>query len=317
MRTLSYGLSGLLLLVLTTFALSVPGAKEGVPTQGCVVDCKNQCDCNACPCEKPSRLDASVLWPSVEVRVVAEKPDMGVGSGTLIKLDDEILVLTAGHVADETLKKVSTTTYYTPHRFTTETISKYPPMYVVTHESNTTLRNFAADIVYYSPVEDNEKNPGCDLALLKPRAGKGDVFHCAALLHCSCKDGCVGCVPSLQRGEDILFVGNPAGIWGMIHKTVVSRTDYIVGADAPELGDATYTLATGPVWFGNSGGGLFVNRKGSYYLAGVVTRTFTPEKGSPKYMLAKTDKEVQAFLESYRKSKTKPACESRVMPKTP
>ena len=204
-------------------------------------------------------LPAEVVAPYVEVLNPAQK---GRGAGTVIEVDGEVLVLTAGHVVAGYKVKDAEDLPATISKKALDLTESQP-----------------ADVIWYSPVEEEK---GHDLALLRPRNAKN--LKPARLL----------LTPDIKIGEPTWYIGTPMGEHGRLERSIVAS-----------LGERRLNhkwLGTnGCGYFGNSGGGLYVERGGHYHLAGVVTRI----SGSyPKAMvLSKTPQDILGFLDSYRQSK--------------
>jgi hypothetical protein len=196
----------------------------------------------------------------------------GTGSGTLVQIDGKELVLTAGHVAREAVaakkdgKDVSV------------------QLLKLTGGKQTSL---PADVAYFS---DTEENGGHDLALLAPIGPTG--WTPARVLAESA--GGTG----LEVGEDVYYIGTPAGLHASLEKSIVSRTDYLF----PGGGRDRDVIVNGNVWFGNSGGGVFVKRPEGFLLAAVVVRSAADPRQYPKCPGAcKSPEVIRAFLDDYRK----------------
>lgn len=205
-----------------------------------------------------SHLPEEVLAPYVEV---GSPGGGGTGAGTVIEVEGEKLVLTAGHVVDGYKVKGEDERPATIRKQAEGLTSSQP-----------------ADVIYFSPVEEKRGN---DLALLRPRNAKG--LKPARLL----------LTPELQVGEPTWYVGTPMGEHSRLERSIVALLHY-------QALKRDWIATNGCGYFGNSGGGLYVERGGHYRLAGVITRI---SGNYPKAMvMSKTPQDIARFLAAYRQS---------------
>jgi hypothetical protein len=141
-------------------------------------------------------------------------------------------------------------------------------------DDGATITNRRCEIVAYSAVEPD----GNDLALLKPKCETGLI------------PAIFGPCAHLDPGEDCWIVGSPHGLHRCLEKTIINRTDY------EHLGH-TWTVCNAG-WYGDSGGGLYVDQCGHYVLVGVICRLVaTDDPRSP--VMAQTQDVVNKFLTEY------------------
>lgn len=222
-------------------------------------------------------IEAEVVSPYVEVQCRWS----GRGAGTVIKVGDEVLVLTAAHVVEGFDRLEGEESYIDAKGDKHAKRIKNIRVPDIIKKLGDREDRRAAEVVWYSAPEEEG---GDDLALLKPTDDEG--LKTARLLLTN----------DLKTGEDVWYIGTPAGEHGRLEKSIVSiRNRKVLGKP--------WTSTNGCGYFGNSGGGLYVARDGHYALAGVVCRMV--QSGNPKTaILAKTPGEVKAFLDSYTRHKS-------------
>lgn len=220
-----------------------------------------------------------IVDPYVEVRT-----DKGTGAGTYIKVGDEILVLTADHVAEGCLEAGEDE----------EEARTTPARLIRYSKSGKADRITLADVVYRGRKE-NKKGP--DLALLRPR----DVTAAPRYAVIPAKI-------EVELGEDCWYIGTPAGVHARLERSIISGLD----ADPWHRFCGGTTIRTnGCGWYGNSGGGLYVQREVDgvkvYRLVGVTVAGDPPQgdlRANPKSQLAALDHEaITKFLAGYKKTK--------------
>lgn len=222
---------------------------------------------------QPGSIQTDIVDPYVEVRTTA-----GGGAGTVIKVGDEILVLTAAHVVAESAKAMEPKTPEEAKRTLPE---KNKPVFlcIETEHRRTVIQ---ADIVGYSTTEDKG---GTDLALVKPRdpAGLTPAIFCDQA--------------KIEPGQECWYIGTPMGVHRMLEKTIVNRP-------LLEKNDHPYIVVNGQGTYGNSGGGLFVKSGDKYVLVGVVTRRlWTSDDRNP--LCAQTQKSIKLFIDKHVEAKNK------------
>lgn len=219
------------------------------------------------------QIEAEIVSPYVEVQL------HGTGAGTVIEIDGEVLVLTAAHVVEgysSETKKPYTDENGKPADETTQNID----IPTIRKKAGNDEMKGEAPVVWYSAPEESG---GDDLALLKPKSPAG--LKAARLL----------LTDNLRWGETTYYIGTPAGMHSRLERSIVSLRH-------ARLLDRTWTATNGCGWYGNSGGGLYVERDGHYVLAGVVTRKEV--SNNPQNMIyAKLPTDIEKFLASYRKHK--------------
>lgn len=220
-----------------------------------------------------------IILPYVEIR-----SDKGTGSGTVIKVGDETLVLTAGHVVSDNVGSLSKSVWNVIGKVI---VADDPPRPVKLYKDFGGKESLTeADIVFYSPPEEEG---GHDLALLKPR-------NCTGLTPARVAQA--GILKDME-GEDCWYIGTPMGLHQSLEKSIIS----IVGR---KWDKNLYTVVNGCGTFGNSGGGLFIRTWNAdsaekYLLCGVVCRTANT---SPKHpLMCQTPETIQEFLTHYKGSK--------------
>lgn len=199
-------------------------------------------------------IQRGILDPYIEISTAS-----GVGSGTIIVLGKNYYVLTAGHVVDGS--KTVTLKKELEHGFSYKT--------------------WIGDVV----AQDYSNELWTDLGLVKPRNQQG--------LAPARFSGLV----QLQSGQDAWFVGTNGGLHEMLEKTIISRqTNFnprFWGVRGEEV-VAPRVAFNGNVWYGNSGGGLYVMDNSQYTLVGVVVELARRGEKSPG--MAITQKTIQEFL---------------------
>jgi hypothetical protein len=142
-------------------------------------------------------------------------------------------------------------------------------------DDGATITERRCEIVAYSAPEEDGGN---DLALLKPKCETGLI------------PAIFGPTAHLDPGEDAWIIGSPHNLHRCLEKTIINRTDY------EHLGHSWTVFNAG--WYGDSGGGLYVDQCGHYVLVGVVCRLVeTNDPRSP--VMAQTAETVNRFLTEY------------------
>jgi S1-C subfamily serine protease len=201
-----------------------------------------------------------VVEPFQEVRVAG-----GLGSGTVVKVADEVLVLTAAHVVEGAQNDGG-------------------PVHIRRERGHTTTL-ISCDIVRYSPPEESG---GDDLALLKPADPAGLV------------PAALGLGEKLPAGRDVWYIGSPDGLHGSLERSIVNKPEHRF----PKTGKQTFFLVNGSGYYGSSGGGVYVrNDEGKLVLVGVVTRAATGGPKTP--LGCERPETVRKFLDGYAKRKDK------------
>jgi hypothetical protein len=206
-----------------------------------------------------------VVTPFVEVRT-----SRGLGSGQAIKLGDEILVLTAAHVVESLYGDDPKNPKNKPEQ---ADLFRCDP-------NGDDVEICKADVIFYSAPNDEG---GHDLALLRPVSAKG-----LAPAH-------LGLDETLEQGEECWYVGSPDGYTGVLEKSVLAKVRTKMDTIPGE-----FLVVGGNGWHGNSGGGVYVVRRGQYELVGTITYIDTE---NPKSCLFCEPQEViKDFLVAYQKS---------------
>lgn len=222
-----------------------------------------------------------VVSPYVEIRT-----DDGLGSGTCIKVGDETLILTAGHV----VKSLYNQTHdYRDADGKPVVIPREKPLQATLYreEGDSTLTT-KADVVWYSAPDDEG---GHDLALLRPVCLQG--LTPAAL----------GLDEKLEVGEDCWYCGSPDGVSSMLERSILNNLKKDLGFP----GGRRFLVVNGLGWYGNSGGGVFIRVDQAdsdpvYKLVGVVVMI---DSNNPKSaVFCEPPSVVKDFLADYQKSKT-------------
>lgn len=225
-------------------------------------------------------IQEDIVDPYVEVQT-----GKGLGSGTVIKVGDETLVLTAAHVI-ASLKTTKTTTLIGEDGKEKKEVEPTWNKATLVKKTKKTKIEVKATVVWVSP---DEESGGNDLALLRPEDLTG--------LGVAVFDPKV----NLELGEDAWYIGSTMGEHRQLEKSIIQDTDrYLDRFDKP------WVLTNGNGAWGNSGGGLFVKRGGRYILVGVICRVYYVY--DPPYvwkgaLLAQTPITVGQFIESYQKGK--------------
>jgi hypothetical protein len=169
-------------------------------------------------------------------------PDAEVyGAGTVLRVRGELHILTAAHVVcgpKDLAPEIGEIRHYS-----TEADPDEPR---------------EARVVAYSAPEDAAGPKGDDLALLKPinPAGLSPARIAPKPFR-------------LERGEDMWYIGSPAGEIAHLERSIYSRDRTWAGK--------TFYITNGCAYFGNSGGGCYVKRGDTYFLVGVLTRRLKTE----------------------------------------
>jgi hypothetical protein len=203
-----------------------------------------------------------VVAPAVSVR---EHRDAPCGSGTVIRLDGEVLILTAAHLVDGAAKKGD-------------------PVFIAVRQGGD-VETRRCRIVSYGWSGGPDSGP--DLALLRPDRAAG--LAAAEVL----RDDDA----ALDHGETVFYCGDGAGLHRSLERSIVNAPDW-EPVDAGVGPYRTYTRVNGLGWYGHSRSGLFVRRRDRWVLAGVVVmleRARDPK--SP--LLCETPQTVRTFLDRY------------------
>jgi S1-C subfamily serine protease len=227
---------------------------------------KSPCDC--CP---PPSLQRQVVDPYVQVST-----NYGTGSGTALQVGGKVLVLTAGHVVEEV------------HEAKGKNDGKEKVKLI--KKSHKVSFEVEAEVVAYSPADDASP-AGHDLALLLPAGG----FALATAELIAKGD-------PLELGEDAWTIGTPGGLHASLDRSIISITHKTIQEPGKAAYPDSFVVVNGNVWYGSSGGGLFVRRATGYKLCGVVVRAVASPSDYPKCPGgAKNQETIHAFLEAYLK----------------
>ena len=216
-------------------------------------------------------IKTDVADPYVEIRT-----PHGLGAGTVIEVDGELLVLTAAHVAEGCRFEREGSVFSRPARL----VNKKAKIAV---DADVVLCGRRGDI-------------GPDLALLKPRDTAGLAPASLTVKF------------EYDLGEDCWYIGSPAGAHARLEKSIISGID---ADDIEGFAVGSYITTNGSGWYGSSGGGLFVKRssececcgESEYVLAGVVVAG-DMNRGNPvSWKYAVDHQTIQKFLDLYRESK--------------
>lgn len=162
----------------------------------------------ALPVKADADFERQVVAPYVEVRTPA-----GCGSGVVLEVDGELLVLTAQHVTAG---------------------SKIAVLYK-RHDDDQMDTRWLADVVAEGDARDPDQP---DLALLRPRTPLGltPAHFCSRLV--------------AERGESAWVVGTHSGLHAQLEKTIVNRPRMTVDGRSYLVvnGNAWYGNSGGPVY---------------------------------------------------------------------
>ena len=101
---------------------------------------------------------------------------------------------------------------------------------------------------------------------------------------------------TLARGQDCWYVGTPGGLCYSLEKSIINRPNYLCYEErVPRV------IFNGNIWYGNSGGGLYVLDKGQYTLVGVVVEL--TRRGEKAPGAAITQGAINQFLTDFTKGK--------------
>lgn len=217
-----------------------------------------------CKCEK-----GSIQKEIVDTYVEVEAPGKVTGAGVLLDLNGEYLVLTCAHMVEDMAGE-------------DDKIMTYRPLTVRKKSEDT-------DKQYESPadvVQVGNSDNGVDLALIRPRKHLCPKYPAPALWKCKL---------DLEVGEDVWYIGTPAHIHARLEKSIIS-----LGIRSLPGLDGKFFGINGCVWYGNSGGPVFVLREGHYYLAGIVARADEDMGVNPKATGYAVDHAtIRKFLDHY------------------
>ncbi|MGE3809481.1 MAG: serine protease [Gemmataceae bacterium] len=206
-------------------------------------------------------VEQDICQPYVQVNV-----GNSFGSGTVLNVGGQVLVLTAAHVVEDAVRE--TRSHWLDERGVVhERVErKYQPVTLV-KKSSRGRREWQAEIVRYSPPEEQG---GHDLALLRPMEKSGLV---PAHFNASTR---------LEVGMDCWYIGTPRGLHASLEKTILNKLDH----EEEQLPGQRYYVVNGHGTYGNSGGGVFVKVGAEYRLVGVVCRIAGWPEAGPKHCLA-------------------------------
>lgn len=215
--------------------------------------------CLTCAAGAAGSVKTDVVAPAVSVR---EHRDAPCGSGTVIRLDGEVLILTAAHVVDGAAKKGD-------------------PVYLAVRQGGD-VETRRCRIVAYGWSGGPDSGP--DLALLRPDRAAG--LDAAEVLRAD--------DAALDHGETVFYCGDGAGLHRSLERSIINAPEW----EPDDEPYRTYTRVNGLGWYGHSGSGLFVRRRDRWVLAGVVVML---ERGrDPKSpLLCETPQTVRTFLARY------------------
>ena len=219
-------------------------------------------------------VEEDVVTPYVEIRT----SDGGKGSGGLVKVGDEELVLTAGHmVRDLRHVKDGKVTW------NKGTIYK---------EIGKVKKEVQFEVVYYSaPPHDPDDNDdqdavgGMDLALVRPL----EKLNIPAAKLAFDLD--------LRPGREVWYCGSGSGTYQNLDRGILSRAD----APSPygESDPNTYLSISGDVWHGHSGSTVYVLEKDTYVVVGVVLGPIVFVNSPKVPARCANPKSIKAFVEGY------------------
>lgn len=197
----------------------------------------------------------------------------GTGSGVYLELNGEALVLTCAHMVEK-------------NRVVRDGITTYRPLKLKKEKNGTVEYESLADV-----VQAGDSDEGVDLALLHPRkTGRVKPARWYAGL-------------KLELGEDCWYIGTPAGIHARLERSILSQLDMVLGKHG-----GTFLGTNGCAWFGSSGGPVFVQREGHYYLCGIISRGGQDCGENPKCIGYAVDHAtIRKFLDHYLNPPKKPA----------
>ena len=196
--------------------------------------------------------------------VAIEQEGEIIGAGTVIRLGSETFVLTAYHVVS--------------------------PGYAVA-TGNAGRAPIPVDTVPYRVMRDSKHYDSYPVWFTPTGEYGGDDFALLALPTGSRLPAATLAFDVTPRdGETVWYVGSPAGFPRYLERSILSRTDY------PAF-DSRWLVFGGGGWYGNSGGGLYVERSGRPVLAGVVSRML--QSGGFRALMANRSSRTYDFIRSY------------------
>lgn len=203
------------------------------------------------------------------------------GSGTVIAVGGQVVVLTAAHVVKSAVNETRSRWLDAAGQAHECVERKYQPVTLV-KKCSRCRREWQAEIVLYSPPEEQG---GHDLALLKPLDATG------------LKAARFEAATEVEIGADCWYIGTPRGLHASLEKTIVNKLDHV----EEHLPGQRYYVVNGHGTYGNSGGGVFVKVGDNHRLIGVVCRIAGWPDAGPKHCLAcqRLDT-LAAFLALYR-----------------
>ncbi len=205
---------------------------------------------------QPPNIDREVADPYVEI--MSDK-DVCIGAGTVLNVRGEIVVLTAGHVAQAVQQAGK-------------------KAHLRKCDGEGASRQWVADVFKVDFTDTH------DLGLLTLKNTTGLV---AARYTGKVK---------LNRGQDCWYIGTPGGLHGFLEKSIISVPLYMSDMKEWARGEedearrepTPRTAFNGNGYYGNSGGGLYVVEGGTYTLVGVVVELARPDPRTPCFAVEQT-----------------------------
>ena len=252
--------------------LSVVLLCGGVCTAVCIPHASTPCGgCPSCgcPCTQAS-LEQEVLLPYVEFM---DKSDTCIGAGSVIEYKGKVYILTAGHVvAALNPKDENGVPLSNEKKCHLRKVDEQGKQYQ-TWEGRVVALHYDLEVDLGLVEVPNPKG-------LTPAKFKGDV--------------------KLHRGQDCWYIGTPGRLHAWLEKSIIARPEFYSDLyhDWDPDGDYEEVLrvgVNGNGWYGNSGGGLYVEDSGHFYLVGVIVELARPGEKSP--LLAIPQSMIQDFLD--------------------
>jgi hypothetical protein len=94
-------------------------------------------------------------------------------------------------------------------------------------------------------------------------------------------------------GETCYTIGTPAGIYGCLDRSIISRKDYKTDGIS-----RLFYLVPSFGWYGSSGGGLYVYQDNEYRLCGIICMMFKTVPQGP--LLVESNITINSFLKRYK-----------------